>query len=129
MSGKMYADTSNMQVLDYTGLLLRLNENINFNTAMQNKQAIHGLINQLENLLDPYKDKIFYDEFEAMCKTPIKSGKTPAQQKNIESAFLEDLMTAKYRALLRLAYRKRLDRKSTRLNSSHSGESRMPSSA
>ena len=68
---------------------------------------------------NPY---LFFVNFEK-----VKASKTEKLRKTLKKSSSE-LKVVK-RSILKLALKKQKDRKSTRLNSSHSGESRMPSSA
>ncbi|WP_406671115.1 hypothetical protein V7O67_05115 [Methanolobus sp. ZRKC4] len=100
--GRIVADNSNLQVVNFTDLILQINYFI-----VQNYAAISGLVEQLDNIMDPYKDKQYISELKEMMKTDSVDAKTPNQLKQIQLSIERDLVKRKHRALMRLAYRKR----------------------
>ncbi|WP_406671121.1 hypothetical protein V7O67_05195 [Methanolobus sp. ZRKC4] len=100
--GRIVADNSNLQVVNFTDLILQINYFI-----VQNYAAISGLVEQLDNIMDPYKDKQYISELKEMMKTDSVDAKTPNQLKQIQLSIEQNLIKNKHRALMRLAYRKR----------------------
>ncbi|WP_342305894.1 hypothetical protein [Methanolobus sp. ZRKC5] len=105
--GRIVADNSNLQVVNFTDLILQINYFIVQNSAFQNYAAISRLVEQLDNIMDPYKDKQYISELKEMMKTDSVDAKTPNQLKQIQLSIERDLVKRKHRALMRLAYRKR----------------------
>ncbi|WP_342305541.1 hypothetical protein [Methanolobus sp. ZRKC5] len=104
---RIYADSSNLQVVNFTDLILQINYFIVQNAAFQNNGAILGLVEQLDNIMDPYKDKQYKSELKEMMKTDSVDAKTPNELKQIQLSIEQDLVRRKHRALMRLAHRKR----------------------
>ena len=104
---KMYADSSNQQVVDFKDLILQINFFIIQNASFGNQSAITGLVNQLETIMDPYVDKQYKDDLKALNEIDIPEGNTPNEVKQIKANTAMGYVEEKHRALMRLAYRRR----------------------
>ena len=104
---KMYADSSNQQVVDFKDLILQINFFIIQNASFGNQSAITGLVNQLETIMDPYVDKQYKDDLKVLNEIDIPVGNTPNEVKQIKANTAMGYVEEKHRALMRLAYRRR----------------------
>ena len=104
---KVYADLTNQQVVDFKGLVLTLNFYIIQNAAFSNHTAVSELVNQLDNLMDPYKDTKYEEELEKIREVSAGSTETPNQLRSVQRAIDRQKVNEKHKALMRLAYRKR----------------------
>ena len=107
MSGKMYADSSNQQVVDFKDLILQINFFIIQNASFGNQSAITGLVDQLETMMDPYVDKQYKEDLKDLNDVEVPAGTTPNEVKQIRASAAIKYVEEKHRALMRLAYRKR----------------------
>ncbi|MBP2029365.1 hypothetical protein J2755_000285 [Methanohalophilus levihalophilus] len=105
-SGKIFADPSQQQVVDFKDLILQINFYIIQNSAFSNMTAVYELVEQLDTIMHPYKDQDYRDEVEGICKERAK-GKTANQQKALDIQRSREYMKKKHEALMKLAYRKR----------------------
>ena len=104
---KMYADSSNQQVVDFKDLILQINFFIIQNASFGNQSAITGLVNQLETIMDPYVDKPYKNDLKDLNEMEIPEGNTPNEVKQIKAATAMKYVEEKHRALMRLVYRRR----------------------
>lgn len=105
--GKIYADTSNQQVVDFKDLILQINFFIIQNAGFGNTNAVSELVDQLGNIMDPYVDKRYEKDLEKLDDIEIATGCTSNEVKQIRSIAAKNRVEKKHRALMRLAYRRR----------------------
>ena len=104
---KMYADSSNQQVVDFKDLILQINFFIIQNASYGNQSAITGLVDQLETMMNPYVDKQYKDDMKELDNIEVPTGTTPNEVKQIRATTAIRYVEEKHRALMRLAHRKR----------------------
>ena len=104
---KMYADSSNQQVVDFKDLLLQINFFIIQNASFGNNSAIAGLVDQLETMLNPYTDTQYKEDMKQLNDVDVPAGTTPNEVKQIRADAIASFVEEKHRALMRLAYRRR----------------------
>lgn len=104
---KMYADSSNQQVVDFKDLILQINFFIIQNASFGNQSAITGLVDQLETMMNPYVDKQYKDDMKELDDIEVPAGTTPNEVKQIRATTAIKYVDEKHKALMRLAYRKR----------------------
>jgi hypothetical protein len=103
--GKIYADTSNMQIVNFTDLILQINFFIIQNAAFGNHGAIAELVEQLDIMMEPYQDTKYKDYLKNI-KVDDSNPNTPNEKRQIQINNKMLLINERHRELMKLAYRK-----------------------
>jgi hypothetical protein len=105
--GKIYADTSNQQVVDFKDLILQIDFYIVQNAAFGNHRAVSELVEQLDIIMDPYKDRNYKEDITEIMQDVKIQAQTPTEYRQAQVSMERERVREKQRALMRLAFRKR----------------------
>lgn len=108
MSGKIYADNKDQQVIDYKYLIGVLNLEISMAEVYGNEQGMYGGINALGRLLNHLYDSLYKEDMKKIDEMIVPAANTPNQIRQVNIEMTRKKMELKHEALIRLAYRKRL---------------------
>lgn len=91
--------------LDFSDLIYRSNLLIMENEAFGNQGAKYDVIEYMERILAPFRDKPYNDEMSEISKIRIPDSKTPQAASIAEKMHVSKIMNKKHEALMCLAYR------------------------
>lgn len=104
--GTFKMDQSENQIVEFKQLILWILQDCRISAAMGNSAAYHENVNQLDIMMEPYKDPKYYEQLDEVEQLDTNKAQTPNELKRIEQINERNYINEKQRALIKLAYRK-----------------------
>lgn len=107
-SNRIINGDNTTQIVSFTQLIFITEAAITQNLAFNNPSVVPDLVEQLETLLEPYRDKEYDEDLKRITDTNLPRGNTPSEVSRNQRQLKYWVVKEKHKALMRLAKRAKL---------------------